>query len=368
MAIYHCSIKTFSRSKGQSAVASAAYRTGKKLTDERTGLIADYTKRKGVVASEIITPDQCPEWAKDTNQLWNQAEKSENRKNSTVAREFEISLPHELDKEQRLALAKALTSNLVKRFGFVAEFSIHKPDKEESKNHHVHILATTRKINPDGFGEKTRELDEAKSGAVEEVRAMVADTINQHLEKAQINQKVDHRSLLAQQKEAIQQKDYIKAVELSREPTRHIGKNPAFIEENTKHNEQVKRSFSDFLKSTIGKVNQITLPKTKQFSEVKEKKVFLASLGKGLKSLIEGDWFGIEARELEKQKQEEKAQKSRQKQAELEQEKQQAWKMAVEAVNKANEDRLRSSSSFGETTHPPPSLDPSPTPKRKLGP
>lgn len=130
----------------------------------------------------------------------------------------------------------------------------------------------------------------------------------------------------------------------------------------------MKRSFSDFLKSTIGKVNQITLPKTKQFSEVKEKKVFLASLGKGLKSLIEGDWFGIEARELEKQKQEEKAQRSRQKQAELEQEKQQAWKMAVEAINKANEDRLRSSVPFGETTHPPPSPDPSPTPKRKLGP
>ena len=53
VAIYHCSIKIVSRGKGKSAVAAAAYRSGEKLTNEWDGLTHDYTKKGGVVHSEI---------------------------------------------------------------------------------------------------------------------------------------------------------------------------------------------------------------------------------------------------------------------------------------------------------------------------
>ena len=55
MAIYHCSTKTVNRSSGRTAVASAAYRAGEKLEDERTGLTHDFTRKDGVVHTEILS-------------------------------------------------------------------------------------------------------------------------------------------------------------------------------------------------------------------------------------------------------------------------------------------------------------------------
>lgn len=60
MAIYHCSVKIGSKRKGQSAVAAAAYRSGEKLTDQETGSISDYTRKGGVVFSEISLCDNEP--------------------------------------------------------------------------------------------------------------------------------------------------------------------------------------------------------------------------------------------------------------------------------------------------------------------
>lgn len=365
MAIYHCSVKTFSRSKGQTAVAAAAYRTGKKLQCEFTGKTQDYSKRKGVVCSEIVKPDDCPSWANQTNSLWNEAEKAESRKNSTVAREFEISLPHELDQKQRLTLARDLTRRLVKRFGFVAEFSIHKPEDETSKNHHVHILATTRKITGDGFGEKTRELDTEKSGAVLEVREMVAKTINQHLEEAKINQKVDHRSLLDQQKSAIQKKDWNKAVELCREPTKHIGKKPAEQAEKIQFNAGVQTAHIRFLQKII---DSIELTKTapeipekiqKQFGKGKSQQLFSYALSmfiKGGKKLIETDYFGIERRQ--------KADEDFYKQVEMRRE--QAIQAERENMLKEHEaNSKKSEQKITYTPSPRPAYEPAPEPRQE---
>ncbi|MRE89939.1 MULTISPECIES: MobA/MobL family protein [unclassified Stenotrophomonas] len=101
MAIYRCEIKTVSRSQGASAVAGAAYRAGLDVTDLRTGERHDYTRKQGVVASGILAPAGSLEWVQDPAQLWNAAEAAETRKNSVVAREFLVSLPHELTEEQR---------------------------------------------------------------------------------------------------------------------------------------------------------------------------------------------------------------------------------------------------------------------------
>ncbi|MCI1073697.1 MobA/MobL family protein [Stenotrophomonas maltophilia] len=225
MAIYRCEIKTVSRSQGASAVAGAAYRAGLDLTDLRTGERHDYTRKNGVVASGILAPAGSPEWAHDPARLWNAAEATETRKNSVVAREFLVSLPHELTDHQRADLARDLTAHLVDRFGFAAMFAIHAPDKNaDERNHHVHILATTRRMEPTGLGAKTRELDDRKTGAVEEVRAKVASTINQHLERAGLSTRVDHRSLLDQQVEAANAGDFAKAAELDRAPEPKVGR------------------------------------------------------------------------------------------------------------------------------------------------
>jgi hypothetical protein len=96
MATYHLSAKTISRSHGRSATGAAAYRTGARIIDERTGVIHDYRRRRGVEARLLILPDDAPNWASDRARLWNAAEQAETRKNSTVAREFEIALPAEL--------------------------------------------------------------------------------------------------------------------------------------------------------------------------------------------------------------------------------------------------------------------------------
>ncbi|WP_350562900.1 MobA/MobL family protein, partial [Psychrobacter sp. CAL346-MNA-CIBAN-0220] len=93
MAIYHLSVKTFSRSKGQSATAAIAYRAGEKIKCEHEGRTHDYTKKNDVLHSEIFLPANAPSWATDRQQLWNEVEKAEKRKNSTIAREFEVALP-----------------------------------------------------------------------------------------------------------------------------------------------------------------------------------------------------------------------------------------------------------------------------------
>ncbi|TXI86113.1 MAG: plasmid mobilization protein, partial [Cupriavidus sp.] len=109
MAIYHARVKTFSRAKGHSSVAAAAYRAGLLLVDEKTGARHDYRRRGGVVETRCVVPDDAPEWSMVPAQLWSAAEHAERRKDATVAREFELALPHELNGDQRSALAAEIT-------------------------------------------------------------------------------------------------------------------------------------------------------------------------------------------------------------------------------------------------------------------
>lgn len=196
MAIYHARVKTFSRAKGHSAVAAAAYRSGLLLVDTKTGLKHDYRRRGGVVETHCIAPDDAPDWALTPANLWPAAEGAERRKDATVAREFEIALPRELDDAQRSALAVEIAQALVECYRFGVQASIHAPDTEDGLNWHVHILATTRRLDTSGFADKTRELDGGPSGKaeVEWVREMVARLTNAHLAAAQVDAVVDHRS------------------------------------------------------------------------------------------------------------------------------------------------------------------------------
>ena len=212
MAIYHLSVKTVSRSAGRSATAAAAYRAGVEITDERTGEIHDYTRKGGVESAELVLPAGAPEWAADRAALWNAAEQAETRKNSTVAREFEIALPEELSPAERQRLARDLAREIVERHGCAADVAIHAPGKEgDNRNHHAHILLSTRRLGPEGFTEKTRELDDQKTGPqiVTQWRERFASLQNERLREAGIEARVDHRTLEAQG--------------IDREPTRHLG-------------------------------------------------------------------------------------------------------------------------------------------------
>lgn len=145
-------------------------------------------------ASFIVAPSGA-KWAQDRAALWNTAERVETRKNSTVAREYELALPAELDGESRVRLVRTFAEAVVARFGVVADVALHEPGREgDQRNHHAHVLTTTRRAGPDGLGAKTRELDERTSGAVEEVRALWGDQVNQALERARSPARVDHRS------------------------------------------------------------------------------------------------------------------------------------------------------------------------------
>ncbi|PIZ23422.1 MAG: hypothetical protein COY49_03390, partial [Comamonadaceae bacterium CG_4_10_14_0_8_um_filter_57_29] len=189
------SVKTVSRSSGRSATAAAAYRSGEKIVDERTGEVHDYTRKKGVESCTLFLPDDVEMIGRAD--LWNAAEIAESRKNSTVAREFEVALPDELDAMQREQLAHTFTQELVKRFGFAADCAIHKPSADgDEKNHHAHILCSTRKLTQSGFGQKTRELDDRETGSahVFAVRELWATLANDALEKAGHEVKIDHRS------------------------------------------------------------------------------------------------------------------------------------------------------------------------------
>lgn len=196
MAIYHMSMKTVARAKGKSATAAAAYRAGEKIKDERTGEIFDYSRKLGVVETEIILPESCGKI--DRSELWNAAEAAETRKNSTVAREYEIALPAELDAEQRRQLVKDFAGWLVDEYGVAADVAIHQPNRKgDERNHHAHILTSTRRLTAEGFGEKTRELDGRKTEEVNKIRERWEIACNQVLCQKGVNE-ISRQTLKAQ--------------------------------------------------------------------------------------------------------------------------------------------------------------------------
>ena len=222
MAIYHLSIKPISRSAGRSATAAAAYRAGVEIADERTGEVHDYRRKGGVESADIVLPDGAPEWATNRGALWNAAEKAEKRKDACVAREYEVALPAELSPAERRRLALDFAQEMANREGCAVDVAIHAPGKEgDERNHHAHILRTTRKVAIDGLGAK---LDTEKAGRkrvddLEAVRARWAELTNERLRENGIEARVDHRSHAERGIEAV--------------PTLHLGPGATGYERRT---------------------------------------------------------------------------------------------------------------------------------------
>ncbi|EBI1125311.1 TPA: MobA/MobL family protein [Escherichia coli] len=225
MAIFHMSAQTISRSKGHSSVAAAAYRHGEKITDEHTGEIHDYSKKKGVSDGVVLIPDGADKRFLKPEYLWNTIEKSEKRKDAQLAREFNIALPVEMTNEQKKALAIDFCNENFVKNGMIADIAFHKLD---SDNPHFHVMLTTRKLTPDGsgFGQKVREWNSKEQ--LEGWRKSWADTANEHMQRAGIDARIDHRSLKDQKAEldaipspTVEQQ--AQAISLDRPPTIHRG-------------------------------------------------------------------------------------------------------------------------------------------------
>ena len=233
MAIYHCTIKTGGRAAGKSAVAAAAYRSGDKLIDMETGLESDYTRKSGVVHSEVSLCEHAPAEYANRENLWNAVHKIEKASNARLWREIEVALPHEFNRDEQIETVREYVKGLTDR-GMCADWSIH--DKADG-NPHAHIMLTTRSIDANGkWAAKSRkvyDLDENgekiyqrtdKDGRkqykshkedyndwndkerIEEWREAWANVCNKHLSE---EKKIDHRSYERQGKQ--------------QEPTRHEG-------------------------------------------------------------------------------------------------------------------------------------------------
>lgn len=219
MAIYHFNAQALSRSSGASAVAAAAYRSGKDLTDQRTGERHDYSRRSGVDHAEIIAPDQAPEWVQDRAQLWNAAEAAERRRDSQVAREVRVALPSELEGQEQRDLVREFCRQEFVGDGMVADVAYHDTGGE---NPHAHILLTMRRIEGQGFGKKERTWNGKER--LEGWRESWADHANRALDRAGQPERIDHRTLKEQRQEALDRGELERAAELNREPQVHLGK------------------------------------------------------------------------------------------------------------------------------------------------
>ena len=226
MAIFHATTKPISRSSGRSATASAAYRAGCKIDDDRTGLKHDYSKKTGVLIAAAFDKNDIQ---LDRSELWNLAEKAENRKDGRTAREWILAIPNELipqrsdmyhdnhyqselcdiNKNHGAWVAFKFAQELAKRYNVGVDVAIHAPDKSgDNRNYNAHIMTTTRELkNENGkisLGDKSAiELSNTKrkdknlcttDTEITELRALWASIVNDALEFNNSHERIDHRS------------------------------------------------------------------------------------------------------------------------------------------------------------------------------
>jgi hypothetical protein len=186
-------INAVQRSQGDSATAKAAYRACCVIECIREGKTHDYSRKQGHEASGMAAPQGLKPW--DRSKLWNAAELVERngergknarqfRANAQTARDLLFTYPSELSEAGRLKTARAIAGFLVSTSSVAVDFSIHKPGRDgDERNHHCHMMFTTRRMTAKGLGEKTREWDDLKTGPKlsKALRKFIADTLNAEL-------------------------------------------------------------------------------------------------------------------------------------------------------------------------------------------
>lgn len=197
MAIYHLHVKVIGRKSGSSAVASAAYRSGSRLRDERLDRGHDFSAKRGVVHSEVMLPENAPEAWRDRERLWNDVEAFEIRKDAQLAREVEFALPREMTQAQGIELARDFVQAEFVDRGMIADLNVHRDMAEDGMpKPHAHVMLTMRAVDENGFGQKVRDWN--RTEIVERWRERWAEIANERLAELDIDARIDHRSLEAQ--------------------------------------------------------------------------------------------------------------------------------------------------------------------------
>ena len=282
MAIYHLCIKIISRGKGKSAVVASAYRSGEMIKNEYDGIVHDFTRKGGIAHTEILLPQNAPQEFTNRSVLWNSVEKIEKSKNSQLAREIEVALPKELDREKQINLVREYVKENFVKVGMCADIAIH--DKNDG-NPHCHILLTMRPLNEDTtWGAKSKKeyiLDEngekvkLKNGnyktrkinttdwneqdKAEEWRKTWADITNKYLEENSIQDKVDHRSY---QRQGIEQIPTIHlGVSATQMEKKGIATDRGNINREIKHQNAILREISRRIKALLNWIRGIGIGK-----------------------------------------------------------------------------------------------------------
>jgi hypothetical protein len=206
-------ISSIARGAGRRATAAAAYRSGERIRDERTGDLFNHSRRRDILHTEIFLPSQFDgmpvAWARNRERLWNTAEHAEKRHNARVAREFQVTLPAELDAVRRVALARTYAREMADRYKVAVDLAVHEPRPDGDPRHfHAHLLMTTREVTPAGLAAKAgldmHSFERRRHGLPDHrqefmsVRERWATLSNEALREANIGARIDHRSLAAQ--------------------------------------------------------------------------------------------------------------------------------------------------------------------------
>ena len=247
MAIFRLQITSIARGDGHSSVGAAAYRAGEKLRDDRTNELHNHSRRKDVTHSEIMLPEhltgQNMDWAHNRATLWNTVENAETRKNARVAREIQVTLPFELPPERRVQMARTFSQEVANHYNVAVDLAVHDPRPSgDPRNFHAHLLLTTREMSPVGLGAKAGlELSNKErvqlglpniSQEFTAIRERWATLTNEALKQANMEARVDHRSLAEQG--------------IDREPRPHIPFAAFKIERAGKHSEVAESIRADY--------------------------------------------------------------------------------------------------------------------------
>jgi hypothetical protein len=195
MALYRLSVSTFSRLKGASAIAKAAYRSGTKMRDEKRGITFDFRRKRGVVSATLLAPAGLTLIREN---IMNAVESAEKRRDASILREILLALPHELPPASRERCAMQFAAEIVAEFSVFADVAIHEPNpRGDDRNFHCHVLIPTRALDAGGrlSAGKLRSFDDKRESTkiVSKFRARWAEIVNGELAAEGRSERIDHR-------------------------------------------------------------------------------------------------------------------------------------------------------------------------------
>jgi hypothetical protein len=144
---------TASKVDALSPIDASAYISGEKMeTKER---VADYTKKKGVLSSDIVLPTNAPDRLRDPAVLWSEVDRMAKRSNADLYREWICCFDKHLSLEQMEQVARQFAESLAAE-GMVVQYALH--DEKSNGNYHVHFMSPCRGLDAEGNWQKRKVL------------------------------------------------------------------------------------------------------------------------------------------------------------------------------------------------------------------